>query len=186
MLEVSGAPALKAMILAAGRGTRMGSVTEQTPKPLLPLAGMPLIEYHIRALASAGIDQLVINVAWLGEQIVSSIGSGGRFGVNIVYSREPENALETAGGIAKALTLLGSEPFIAINADVWSDFPIHVLRDIFADASESPDIAHLVMVPNPDHHRTGDFYFQKSNESEKTGGHGVFIRGRLVVWAEMS
>ncbi len=174
---------MKAMILAAGRGTRMGRLTDATPKPLLPLAGIPLIEYHIRALAAAGFDDLVINVSWLGDQIVSTLGRGERFGVSLAYSTEYEGALETAGGIAQALTLLGDEPFVVVNADVWSDFPFHTLRDAPARRS---DLAHLVMVPNPEHHRRGDFCFAshepdaKETDSHQVPSSSVFTRGRLV------
>ncbi|MEM7082583.1 MAG: N-acetylmuramate alpha-1-phosphate uridylyltransferase MurU [Pseudomonadota bacterium] len=147
---------MKAMIFAAGRGTRMGALTEQTPKPMLDLAHMPLIEYHIRALASAGIGDIVINVAYLAEQITQTLGDGSRFGVRIQYSHESQGALETAGGIAQALPLLGSDPFLVVNGDVWTDFGLHRLRGVELGASID---AHLVMVPNPPHHRLGDFAF---------------------------
>jgi len=111
------------MILAAGRGERMRPLTDRTPKPLLEVAGKPLIEYHIEALRDAGFHELVINHAWLGEQIVQSLGDGTRFGVQICYSPEPEGALETGGGIHHALPLLGDEAFLVVNSDIRTDYP---------------------------------------------------------------
>lgn len=142
---------MKAMILAAGRGERMRPLTDSTPKPLLKVAGKSLIEYHIVALAKAGITELVINVAWLGKQIKTALGDGADYGVNIYYSDEGEQALETAGGIIKALPVLGSDAFIVVNGDVWCDYDFANLP------SEPPGLAHLVMVDNPSHHLQGDF-----------------------------
>src|SRR5690606_7755855 len=115
------------MILAAGRGERMRPLTDHTPKPLLPAAGKPLIEHHLEALAAAGLRRVVINVAWLGEQIIAALGAGERFGLELLYSREP-TALETAGGIRQALSLLGEAPFVVINGDIWTDFPLAQLQ----------------------------------------------------------
>ncbi|MDX2506827.1 MAG: nucleotidyltransferase family protein [Gammaproteobacteria bacterium] len=143
---------MKAMILAAGRGERMRPLTDSIPKPLLQVAGKSLIEYHIEALVKAGINELVINHAWLGEQIEAQLGDGAQYGALIHYSREGQ-ALETAGGIKKALDLLGAEPFIVVNGDVFSDYPFAQLS---AQSSEQP--AHLVLVDNPEHHPEGDFY----------------------------
>ncbi|MFK8028610.1 MAG: NDP-sugar synthase [Gammaproteobacteria bacterium] len=151
---------MRAMILAAGRGSRMGALTERTPKPLLTLAGLPLIEYHIRALASAGFNELVINVAWLGDQIMETLGDGQRFGLDIAYSIETDGALETAGGIAKALPLLGTEPFAVVNGDIWTDYPMHLLRTALNDKNKQSEMAHLVMVSNPVHNKWGDFYYE--------------------------
>ena len=143
---------MKAMILAAGRGERMRPLTEHTPKPLLRVGGKALIEYHIESLIAAGIEEIVINHAWLGEQIEKTLGSGERFGINLRYSAEG-NALETAGGIIRALPLLG-DIFIALNADIWTDYPLGELPD-------SPEgLAHLVMVDNTPHHTQGDFALQ--------------------------
>lgn len=141
---------MKAMILAAGRGERMRPLTDNTPKPLLKVHGKALIEHHIEALVGAGIHDIVINHAWLGEQIEESLGGGERYGASIVYS--PEGiALETGGGIYKALPLLGTEPFVVINGDVLTDFP-------YAKLPRNPTgIAHLVFVPNPPHNPDGDF-----------------------------
>lgn len=139
------------MILAAGRGERMRPLTDRTPKPLLEVAGKPLIEYHIEALRDAGFHQLVINHAWLGEQIVQSLGDGTRFGVQICYSPEPEGALETGGGIHNALPLLGDEAFLVVNSDIRTDYPYASLNHPLQS------LAHLVLVDNPSHHPQGDF-----------------------------
>ncbi|WP_449430132.1 N-acetylmuramate alpha-1-phosphate uridylyltransferase MurU [Pseudomonas putida] len=141
---------MKAMILAAGKGERMRPLTLHTPKPLLPVAGQPLIEYHLRALAAAGVSEVVINHAWLGQQIEDHLGDGSRFGLRIRYSPEGE-PLETGGGIFKALGLLGAEPFLLINGDVWSDYDFARLR------APQARLAHLVLVDNPGHHGRGDF-----------------------------
>lgn len=140
---------MKAMILAAGRGERMRPLTDRCPKPLLQAGGKALIEYHIEALAAAGIEEIVINHAWLGEQIETTLGSGERYGVALHYSHEA-TALETAGGIIQALPWLG-EVFIALNADIWTDYPMTRLP------ADPEGLAHLVMVDNPAHHPQGDF-----------------------------
>jgi N-acetyl-alpha-D-muramate 1-phosphate uridylyltransferase len=141
---------MKAMILAAGKGERMRPLTLHTPKPLVPVAGQPLIEYHLRALAAAGFTEVVINHAWLGQQIEDHLGDGSRFGLRIRYSAEGE-PLETGGGIFKALPLLGDEPFALINGDVWTDYDFSLLR------APLRGLAHLVLVDNPGHHGRGDF-----------------------------
>ncbi len=144
---------MRAMILAAGRGERMRPLTDHTPKPLLPVAGRPLIEHHLLALAAAGFREVVINHAHLGGMIEAALGDGARFGLEIRYSAE-ETALETGGGIFRALPLLGSEPFLVINGDVWTDYP-------YARLPAAPDgEAHLVLVPNPPHNPRGDFLLQ--------------------------
>lgn len=145
---------MKAMILAAGLGTRMRPLTDKIPKPLLLVAGKPLIEYHVDRLVAAGITELVINHAYLGEQIEQYLGDGSRLGANILYSRESE-PLETGGGIYRALTLLGDEPFIVVNSDVWADYPLEKL--LLRKESGEIDLAHLVMVQNPEHNQQGDF-----------------------------
>lgn len=142
-----------AMILAAGRGQRMKHLTENTPKPLLKVNGTTLIEHQILKLMDAGITQFVINTAYLGHQIQTYLGDGLRLGCEIKYSDEGEHALETAGGIIKALPLLGNEPFIVTNADVWTDYTYnHLTTHTLGDA-----LAHLVLVPNPPHNSNGDF-----------------------------
>ncbi len=147
---------MKAMILAAGRGERMRPLTDTVPKPLLPVAGKPLMQYHIEALADAGITQIVINLAWLGRLIRESLGDGSRFGVRITYSEEGDAALETGGGIVAALPLLGPDPFLVVSGDIWTDCPLsHV-----AGSLRAGDVAHFVVVPNPDFHARGDFALQ--------------------------
>ncbi|QXI38928.1 N-acetylmuramate alpha-1-phosphate uridylyltransferase MurU [Pseudomonas xantholysinigenes] len=141
---------MKAMILAAGKGERMRPLTLTTPKPLVPAAGKPLIEYHLEALARAGITEVVINHAWLGQQIEDHLGDGSRFGLSIRYSPEGE-PLETGGGIFKALPLLGDAPFLLVNGDVWSDYDFAGLN------APLQGLAHLVLVDNPGHHGRGDF-----------------------------
>ncbi|WP_371376255.1 N-acetylmuramate alpha-1-phosphate uridylyltransferase MurU [Thalassotalea aquiviva] len=143
---------MKAMILAAGRGERMKPLTDVTPKPLLKIAGIPLLEYHIVNLKRAGIYDLVINHAWLGQQIADYFGDGKKWGVNIVYSVEQNGALETAGGIIKALPLLGEEPFLLVNGDIYCDYDFAQLN-----ALAENELAHLVLVPNPDHVPLGNF-----------------------------
>lgn len=144
---------MRAMILAAGFGERLRPLTETTPKPLLRVGGKPLIQYHIENLAAAGVREFIINTSWLGDQIEAFLGDGSRFGVEIAWSRERE-PLETGGGIYRALPLLGSEPFLLINGDVWTDYPLIEL----VNRSWPEDIdAHLVLVPNPTHHLDGDY-----------------------------
>ena len=153
---------MKAMILAAGFGERLRPLTETTPKPLLKVGGKPLIQYHVENLASSGIRELVINTAWLGDQIEAFLGNGSAFGVDIVWSRERE-PLETGGGICRALPLLGSEPFLLINGDVWSDYPLIDLvkkLDLVEKREPKDNLAHLVLVPNPEHNPDGDYHLE--------------------------
>ena len=139
------------MILAAGRGTRMRELTDNCPKPLLQVAGKSLIEYPIEALASAGIQRIVINTAYLGHMLEETLGDGSRWDIEILYSHEQALGLETAGGIINALPLLGQEPFIVVNGDVWSDYD-------FAQLSLGKNqLAKLVLVDNPAHNLEGDF-----------------------------
>lgn len=154
---------MKAMILAAGHGVRMRPLTDHTPKPLLSAGGKPLIVWHIEKLARAGFQEIVINLAWLGWQIPEALGDGSRWGVKLLYSDEQqEGALETAGGLIKALPLLGDEPFLVVNGDVWCGYPClpHALAD--------GDLAHLVLVNNPDHNPQGDFFL--ANERVYSSG----------------
>ena len=143
---------MRAMILAAGLGTRMRPLTLHTPKPLLDVGGKPLIVWHIEALARAGVTEIVINTAWLGERLVEALGDGSQFGVEVFWSHEDE-PLETAGGIQKALPLLGSEPFLLVNGDVWTRFDFSTLTP----KSLGDDLGHLVLVKNPQQHPNGDF-----------------------------
>ncbi len=142
---------MKAMILAAGRGERMRPLTDTSPKPLLRIGGQTMIERHVHALARVGITELVINYAHLGEQIEQALGNGHAYGVEISYSPETGGALETGGGIFNALPLLGSDPFLVVNSDIWTDFAFEQLP------SQPDGLAHLVMVDNPEQHPQGDF-----------------------------
>ncbi len=141
---------MKAMILAAGRGERMRPLTDITPKPLLPVAGKPLIVWHLERLVRSGLREVVINHAHLGDQIEAMLGNGDAWGLHIRYAAEPQGALETAGGIANALPLLGAEPFLVVNGDIFCDWD-------FGRASIGDALAHLVLVDNPAHHPAGDF-----------------------------
>jgi len=145
---------MKAMLLAAGRGERMRPLTDTMPKPLLEVAGKALIEYHLEALHRAGIEEVVINHAWLGEVIETRLGDGRRYGLHLVYSPEIPAALETAGGIIQALPLLGDAPFLVINSDIWTDYPLRHLP------CEPDGLAHLVLVDNPPQHPAGDFHLE--------------------------
>ena len=145
-----------AMLLAAGRGERMRPLTDRIPKPLLEVGGKPLIVWHIENLVHAGITELVVNHAHLGAQIEAALGDGSRFGARIRYSPEAR-ALETAGGIANALPLLGDEPFAVINSDIYCDYDFAHLAGHAAALQASGNAAHLVLVDNPPHHPNGDF-----------------------------
>ena len=147
---------MRAMILAAGRGERMRPLTDHCPKPLLEVAGEPLIGWHLRRLAAAGIREVVVNHAHLGAMIEARLGDGAAWGVSIRYSPEPA-ALETAGGIAQALPLLGDAPFLVVNGDVWCDFDL-ARAPALAERMQADDLlAWCVLVPNPPHHPEGDF-----------------------------
>lgn len=143
---------MKAMILAAGLGNRMRPLTLHTPKPLLQVGGKPLIVWHIEKLQSIGVREIVINTAWLADKLVEALGDGERFGVKILWSHEGEG-LETAGGIINALPLLGDEPFILVNGDVWTTMDFAPLLDV----QLGDNLAHLVLVANPAQHPQGDF-----------------------------
>ena len=148
------------MLLAAGRGERMRPLTDHTPKPLLKVGGKPLIVWHIENLVRAGLVEIVINHAHLGTQIENALGNGNQFGAHILYSPEAK-ALETAGGIAYALPLLGYEPFAVINSDIFCDYDFAQLRVRAAELKAQGDAAHLVLVSNPVQHPNGDFGFQQ-------------------------
>jgi len=140
-----------AMILAAGRGERLRPLTDRIPKSLVEVRGESLLERHLANVHAAGIRSVVINLGWLGEQIVERVGSGARFGLDVIYSQEGDNVLETGGGIHKALPLLGPDPFLVVNADVCTDMPVP--REPLA----AGHLGHLVMVPTPDYRSHGDF-----------------------------
>ena len=156
------------MLLAAGRGERMRPLTETTPKPLLTVAGKPLIVHHLEELATAGFHQIVINHAWLGEQIEQALGDGSRWNLDIRYSAEAE-ALETGGGIFKALPLL-SDPFVVINGDVFAEV------DVASLSMDDNDLAHLLLVKNPPHNPGGDFTLADGRVSE-AGDHQLTYSG---------
>ncbi|MBC7945845.1 MAG: nucleotidyltransferase family protein [Burkholderiales bacterium] len=149
---------MKAMILAAGRGERMRPLTDHKPKPLLAVGGKPLIVWHIERLARAGFSDIVVNHAHLGHLIEQALGDGAAFGVNLIYSAEGQ-ALETAGGIAYALPLLGDAPFVVINGDIYCEFDLTRLAARIQMMQQLPrlELAHVVLVDNPEHHRHGDF-----------------------------
>ncbi|GHU40022.1 mannose-1-phosphate guanylyltransferase [Betaproteobacteria bacterium] len=144
---------MRTMILAAGRGERMRPLTDTTPKPLLPVGGKPLIVWHLERLAAAGFRHVIINVSHLGDQFLNVLGDGAAWNLHIVYSPEPPGALETAGGVARVLPLLGEQPFLLINGDIFCDWdPAQALTMPFLDKQ-----AHLLLVDNPTHHPQGDF-----------------------------
>ena len=165
---------MKAFILAAGRGERMRPLTDHTPKPLLPAGGKPLIVWHLERLATAGFKDVVINHAHLGAQIESALGDGSSWGLNIQYSPEPPGALETAGGIANALPLLGEETFLLVNGDVFCDWDFGRARQLTAK------MAHLVMVANPAHHAGGDFSLDGERVIYAGGGETLTYAGFAV------
>lgn len=149
---------MKAMILAAGLGNRMRPLTLTTPKPLLAVGGKPLIVWHIDALKASGVTELVINTAWLGHKLHEALGDGSGYGVSIHWSHEGE-PLETAGGIQKALPLLGDEPFLLVNGDIWLRYDFKQLLN----RSLGEQLAHLVLVANPPQHPNGDFVLQRQS-----------------------
>lgn len=142
---------MRAMLLAAGRGERLRPLTDELPKSLVEIQGQSLLERHLHNLQLAGVETVVINLGWLGEQIVSRVGSGSRYGLEVIYSPEGDNILETGGGVYKALPMLGSEPFLVVNADVHTDMPVPDV-ELASDAT-----GHLVLVPTPDYRDHGDF-----------------------------
>lgn len=174
---------MKAMILAAGKGERMRPLTLHTPKPLLSVAGKPLIQWHMEALQRAGIHQLVINLnyAWLGEQIQVAYGDGSTLGLGISWSIE-EQPLETAGGILRALPLLGAEPFIVVNGDIWCDFEFASLQ------LPAGKLAHLVLVDNPPFKQGGDFLLDAdliANPAQHEQGDALTYSGIAVLSPEL-
>jgi MurNAc alpha-1-phosphate uridylyltransferase len=143
---------MKAMILAAGRGERLRPRTDRTPKALIEAGGKPLLAWHLERIARAGIREVVINVSHLASEIMRSFGEGAEHGLALRWSQEPQ-PLETAGGIAQARALLGSAPFLLVNADIWCDYDLSALTGVDLGAQ----LAHLVLIPNPAHNPAGDF-----------------------------
>jgi len=155
---------MKAMILAAGRGERLRPLTDVTPKPLLEVAGKALIEYHLEKLAAVGFREVIINTAWLAEKLHRRLGDGSRYHLHLVYADEGE-ALETAGGIYHALPLLGNNPFLVVNGDIWSDFDFASIEPL------EPGLqANLILVSNPPHHSQGDFAIENDRLSNRQTG----------------
>jgi len=142
---------MKALIFAAGRGERMRPLTDTVPKPLLPVRGKPLIQWHLENLAAAGVDEVVINTSWLADAFAPALGQGDRWGLRLHYSHEGEEPLETGGGMLHALPMLGDAPFVAVNGDIWCDYDLSLLP------REPAGLAHLVLVDNPPHNPEGDF-----------------------------
>lgn len=169
---------MKAMILAAGLGNRMRPLTLYKPKPLLEVGGKALIVWHIEKLKKIGVTEIVINSAWLADILIGTLGDGSQFGVTIRWTREDEG-LETAGGIINALALLGDQPFILVNGDVWTTFDFASLLDI----NLADDLAHLVFVNNPEQHPHGDFTlvngraytFEQNQQGENLTYSGVAV-----------
>lgn len=166
---------MKAMLLAAGRGARMRSLTDTTAKPLLKAGGTSLIDFHLNKLCSAGITDVIINVSWHADKVIEHVGDGQKYKLNISFSQE-QTTLETAGGVANALPLLGSDPFLLISSDVWSDIDYRHLSQ-----TQLADLAHLVLTDNPPHHRQGDFSLhsplvtlRKSSRSLTYTGIGIY------------
>jgi N-acetyl-alpha-D-muramate 1-phosphate uridylyltransferase len=154
---------MKAMLLAAGRGERLRPITDSLPKALVPVGGRPLIVWHLLALARAGIREVIVNTSWLGEQLHAALGDGHRFGVSITWSDEGPVPLETGGGILRAVPLLGPEPFLAVNADIWTDIDFARVR------LEPQALAHLVLIENPPHNPRGDFALEGGRVSGEGG-----------------
>ena len=142
---------MRAMILAAGRGERLRPITDEIPKALVEVGGQSLLERHLERLGAAGFGTVVINLGWHGERIVERVGSGERYGVEVIYSEEGNDLLETGGGILKALPMLGDEPFLVVNADIFTDMPMP------APELSGDRLGHLVLVPTPDYRDRGDF-----------------------------
>lgn len=177
---------MKALILAAGLGERMRPLTERTPKPLLEAGGKPLIVWHLEKLAARGVREAVINTSWLADRFPQVLGDGERWGLRLQYSYEGPAPLETGGGMLNALPLLGEAPFIAVNGDIWADYPIARLPD------EPTGQAHLVLVDNPPHHPGGDFVLAADGAVHDTpggdrltfAGIGVYRPSLLQRWRE--
>lgn len=164
---------MKAMILAAGRGERMRPLTDTLPKPMIPVAGKALIRRHIENLRAAGVREVVVNLGWRGEKIREALVDGSALGVTVQYSEEGWPALESGGGIFHALPLLGENPFIVVNGDVYADFPWPRLLEA-ARKLPATDLAHLVMVPNPAHNPKGDFALENGRISNAETGRLTF------------
>ena len=175
---------MKALILAAGLGERMRPLTNITPKPLLPVAGKPLVEWHLEKLAACGVTDAVVNTSWLADRFEPALGDGSRWGLRLNYAYEGATPLETGGALLNALPLLGDAPFIAVNGDIWTDFD-------FARLPHEPDgDAHLVLVDNPTHNSAGDFSLDADGRVDSTqaltfAGIGVYRPALLAGWRDV-
>ena len=175
---------MKALVFAAGFGERMRPLTEHTPKPLLAVAGKPLIAWHLERLAALGVRDVVVNTSWLAEQFPATLGDGSRWNLRLHFLHEGDTPLETGGGMLNALPLLGEAPFIAVNGDIWSDFDFSNLP------REPAGDAHLVLVDNPEHHRQGDFSLAADGNVQADDGTarltfagiGVYRPALLAAW----
>ena len=162
---------MKALVFAAGKGERMRPLTDTTPKPLLPVRGKPLIEWHLEKLAALGVQDVVINTSWLAHAFEPALGQGDRWGLRLHYSHEGPEPLETGGGMLHALPRLGSEPFVAVNADIWCDYD-------FARLPREPSgLAHLVLVDNPPHNPEGDFALLEDGRVQAAGEQRLTFSG---------
>lgn len=166
---------MKAMILAAGLGTRMRPLTDHCPKPLLKAGGKPLIDFHLEKLAAAGFDEVVVNCSWLADQLLAYLDNGDRYGLRLTLSRE-DKPLETAGGIIKALDHLGDEPFLLVNGDIWTDYDFSKLYGFQTEG------AHLVLIDNPPHHPSGDFNLSGAGQVNESGEGPRYTYAGLSVW----
>lgn len=162
---------MKALIFAAGRGERMRPLTDTVPKPLLPVRGKPLIEWHLENLAAAGVDEVVVNTSWLAGAFAPALGQGDRWGLRLHYSHEGDEPLETGGGMLHALPRLGDAPFVAVNGDIWCDYDFRQLP------REPAGLAHLVLVDNPPHNAEGDFALLGDGQVQAAGEHRLTFSG---------
>jgi MurNAc alpha-1-phosphate uridylyltransferase len=167
---------MRAMILAAGRGERMRPLTDTMPKPLLRAGGKPLIAWHIERLVAAGMTDIVINHAWLGDRLEAALGDGSAYGARLCYSREG-TALETAGGIALALPLLGGDPFLVVNGDIWCDWDPARAPAVARDIDGATLQAWLLLVDNPEHHPAGDFHARPDGVLDPADGARLTFSG---------
>lgn len=170
---------MKALIFAAGKGERMRPLTEHTPKPLLPVGGKRLIEWHIEKLAAANVSDIVINTSWLAECFEPALGDGSRWNLSLHYSYEGKEPLETGGGMLKALDILGDENFIAVNGDIWSD------ADYTTLPASMDGLAHLLLVDNPEHHPNGDFVLGEDDKVLSEGSNKLTFSGIGVYRADL-
>ena len=162
---------MKALVFAAGKGERMRPLTDTTPKPLLPVRGKPLIEWHLEKLAALGVQDVVINTSWLAHAFEPALGQGERWGLRLHYSHEGPEPLETGGGMLHALPRLGNEPFLAVNADIWCDY------DFARLPREPAGLAHLVLVDNPAHNPEGDFALLDDGSMQPAGEQRLTFSG---------